>query len=251
MAQGAQSGLYERTRILVGEAGIARLQQAHVLVAGLGGVGGFAAECLVRAGVGRLTLVDDDVVSPSNLNRQLPATEESMGQKKGAVMMQRLAAIHPDCRLEWIDHFLTPQSIPAILERTAPDWVLDAIDSLNCKVALILEARARGWPVASSMGAGGRLDPSRLVVSDVMDTSGCPLAREVRIRLRRRGCGRGVVAVWSNEPPLPHAPLAPTEQGRSRVVNGTISYLPALFGATLAGVIVRTLLHAPPVAPAG
>ncbi|MBF0461168.1 MAG: tRNA threonylcarbamoyladenosine dehydratase [Magnetococcales bacterium] len=232
-----------RTRILVGDAGILRLQQAHVFLAGLGGVGSFAAEALGRAGIGRLTLVDNDVVAPSNLNRQLPATGETMGQKKGAIMARRLAAINPDCQLEWIDQFLMPNTIPAILDRTAPDWVIDAIDSLNCKVALIAEARMRGLPVASSMGAGGRLDPTRLVVGDVMDTHSCPLAREVRIRLRRRACGRGVMAVWSSELPRPHAPPEQMEQGRSRVVNGTISYLPALFGTTLAGVVIRALLQ--------
>ncbi|MBF0400493.1 MAG: tRNA threonylcarbamoyladenosine dehydratase [Magnetococcales bacterium] len=242
MPAAGQDGLYERTRILVGEAGIRRLQQAHVLVAGVGGVGSFAAEALGRAGIGRITLVDDDRVAPSNLNRQLPATGESLGQKKGAVMAARLAAINPHCQLEWVDQFITPESIPALLDRTAPDWVLDAIDSLNCKVALILEARARGWPVASSMGAGGRLDPSRIVVSDVMETRLCPLARAVRGRLRRRGCGLGVIAVWSTEEPLPHAPLEEMAQGRGRVVNGTISYLPALFGMTLAGVVIRGVL---------
>lgn len=244
-----ERGLYERTRILVGDAGILRLQQSHVLLAGLGGVGSFAAEALGRAGVGRLTLIDHDCVAPSNLNRQLPATERTLGQKKGAIMAERLREINPQGQVEWIDHFLTAATIPAILDRTAPDWVIDAIDSLNCKVGLILEARARGCPVASSMGAGGRLDPTRIQVGDVLDTQGCPLAREVRIRLRRRGCGRGVIAVWSAELPLPHAPMAETEQGRSRVVNGTISYIPALFGLTLAGVVVRALLST--VTPTG
>lgn len=238
------TGLYERSQILVGEAGIRRLQQAHVLLAGVGGVGSFAAEALGRAGVGRITLIDDDRVSPSNLNRQLPATEETIGQKKGAVMAARLATINPHCQLEWVDQFLTPETIPPLLDRTAPDWVIDAIDSLNCKVALIWEARLRGCPVASSMGAGGRLDPTRIVVGDLMETSVCPLARAVRIRLRRRGCGRGVVAVWSPEEPMPHAPQEEMAQGRGRVVNGTISYMPALFGMTLAGVVIRALLSA-------
>ncbi|MEO5353975.1 MAG: tRNA threonylcarbamoyladenosine dehydratase [Magnetococcus sp. XQGC-1] len=245
MPETGETGIYARTRILVGDAGILRLQQAHVLLAGVGGVGSFAAESLVRAGIGRITLIDPDSVAPSNLNRQLPATERTMGQKKGAVMRERLLEINPRCQVEWIDHFLTGATIPAILDRTAPDWVLDAIDALNCKVALILEARARGCPVASSMGAGGRLDPTRIVVGDLLDTSVCPLAREVRVRLRRRGCGRGVIAVWSPEQPLPHAPMEQTEQGRGRVVNGTISYLPALFGITLAGVVIRALLSSP------
>ncbi|MEO5364117.1 MAG: tRNA threonylcarbamoyladenosine dehydratase [Magnetococcus sp. DMHC-8] len=244
MADGKETGLYERTRILVGEAGIARLQRAHVLLAGLGGVGSFAAEALIRAGIGRLTIVDHDVVSPSNLNRQLPATWETIGRKKVAIMGERLLAINPGCQVEQLDLFLTPEQVVPLLERTSPDWVIDAIDSLNCKVTLLMESWLRGWPVASSMGAGGRLDPTRIVVSDVMDTLVCPLAREVRIRLRRRGCGRGVLAVWSSESPLPHAPAEATGQGRARVVNGTISYLPALFGTTLAGVVIRALLQA-------
>lgn len=236
------SGLYERTQILVGDTGIERLRQSHVLIAGLGGVGGFAVEALGRAGIGRLTLIDHDVVSPSNLNRQLPATEATIGQKKVMLMGQRLAAINPGCQLELLDHFLDPGSIPAILDRTHPDWVVDAIDSLNCKVALLVETMAREWPVVSSMGAGGRLDPTRLVVGDLMDTSICPLARTVRNRLRRRGCGRGIITVWSPEPPAPSAPPERGDHGRLRSVNGTISYMPALFGLTLAGIVIQSLL---------
>lgn len=239
------TGLYERTQILVGEQGIQRLQQAHVLLSGLGGVGSFAAEALGRAGIGRLTLIDHDVVSPSNLNRQLPATGETLGQKKVALMGHRLATINPHCQLVLLDHFLTPDTIPDILDKARPDWVIDAIDSLNCKVALLVETMARGWPVVSSMGAGGRLDPTRLVVGDLMDTRVCPLAREVRIRLRRRGLGRGVITVWSPETPAPPAPPERCDRGRIRVVNGTISYLPALFGSTLAGIVIHALLSQP------
>lgn len=235
-------GLYARTQILVGAAGMERLQQSHVLLSGLGGVGGFAAEALGRAGIGRLTLIDHGVVSSSNLNRQLLATKETIGQKKVVLMGQRLAAINPRCQLELLDHFLMPGTIPTILDRTRPDWVIDAIDALNCKVALLVEAMARDLPVVSSMGAGGRLDPTRLVVGDVMDTHTCPLAREVRNRLRRRGCRRGILTVWSPETPAPHAPPERSETGRLRAVNGTISYLPALFGLTLAGIVIQSLI---------
>ncbi|MBF0182450.1 MAG: tRNA threonylcarbamoyladenosine dehydratase [Magnetococcales bacterium] len=235
-------GLSTRTEILVGAEGVARLRRAHVLLAGLGGVGGFAAEALGRAGIGHLTLVDHDVVAPTDLNRQLAATGDTMEQKKLTVIGQRLAAINPHCRLELVDQFLTPSSIPELLDATRPDWVIDAIDSLNSKVGLLAMARDRELPIASSMGAGGRLDPTRLVVGDLMDSTICPLAREVRRRLHRRGYARGIVAVWSTETPAPPLAPEPTPRGRPRAVNGTISYLPALFGMTLAGIVIRDLL---------
>ncbi|WP_130472040.1 tRNA threonylcarbamoyladenosine dehydratase [Candidatus Magnetaquicoccus inordinatus] len=237
------SGLHERTRILIGETGIERLQQTHILLAGLGGVGGYAAEALARAGVGRLTLIDHDVVSPSNLNRQLPATLHTLGKKKVHLMGERLASIHPHCQLELLDLFLHPDNIPELLDRTQPDWILDAIDSLNCKVNLLLSAQQRAIPVVSSMGAGGRLDPTQITVSDIMDTTNCPLARAVRLRLRRRGAQRGILAVWSPELPRPPAAPEENERGRSRAVNGTISYLPALFGMTLAGLAIQDRLQ--------
>jgi tRNA A37 threonylcarbamoyladenosine dehydratase len=243
MADASPSGLHERTEILIGAAGVACLQQSHILLAGLGGVGSFAAEALARAGVGRLTLIDHDVVSPSNLNRQLPATLQTLGQKKVQVVGDRLQSIHPQCQIERIDTFLQQDNIPELLEKRAPDWVLDAIDSLNCKVALLLAAQQQALCVASSMGAGGRLDPTRIVVSDLLDTQHCPLARAVRIRWRRRGGERGIQAVWSTEIPRAPAPPEQTDQGRSRVVNGTISYLPALFGMTLAGVAIQAILQ--------
>ena len=237
------SGLSERTQVLVGAQGVQRLQRSHVLLAGLGGVGSYAAEALARAGIGRLTLIDHDVVAPSNLNRQLPATETTMGQKKVRLMGERVVSINPDCQLVLLDHFLSPESISGILDQGRPDWVIDAIDSLNCKVALLVAMLERGWPVASSMGAGGRLDPTCLEVGDLMDTRVCSLARVVRNRLRRRGFGRGVLTVWSSEQPAPPAPAERCERGRLRVVNGTISYLPALFGLTLAGVVIQSLLN--------
>ncbi|MBF0271857.1 MAG: ThiF family adenylyltransferase [Magnetococcales bacterium] len=237
-----EPGLYTRTEILVKAAGVERLRQAHVLLAGVGGVGGFAAEALVRAGIGRLTLVDHDVVAMTDLNRQLASTHDTMGQKKVEVLGRRLASIHPACQLELVDRFLTPATIPEVLDAARPDWLIDAIDSLNSKVGLLIAARERGIAVASSMGAGGRLDPTGLVVGDLMDSTICPLAREVRRRLHRRGQGRGIQAVWSIEPPAEPLPPEPTPTGRPRSVNGTISYLPALFGMTLAGLVIQSLL---------
>ncbi len=237
--------LFERTRILVGEAGVERLRAARVLLAGLGGVGSFAAEALARAGIGHLTLADHDRISPSNLNRQLCALGSTVARPKAQVMGERVRDINPDCRLTLLESFLPAEEMPALVGGDAAggfDQVVDAIDSLSSKVALIVACVEAGVPDASSMGAGGRLDPTRIRTGDLMDSQGCPLARVVRQRLRRRGVERGVLAVWSEEPPLPPLPPEPTGRGRPRAVNGTISYLPALFGLTLAGLVVRRIL---------
>ncbi|MBK5964976.1 tRNA threonylcarbamoyladenosine dehydratase [Thiocystis minor] len=237
----ADAHLWERTRILVGDDGVARLRASHVLLAGLGGVGSFAAEALARAGVGALTLADHDRVVPSNLNRQLVALASTVGRRKTEVMAERIADINPACRLTLIEEFLPAEGMESLLAGGF-DQVADAIDSLNSKLALIETAVRLGVPIVSSMGAGGRLDPTRVQVGDLMDTQVCPLAREVRSRLRRRGIGRGVTVVWSDESPMPALSPEATDRGRPRAVNGTLSYLPSLFGLMLAGVVVRRLL---------
>ncbi len=241
MDQPAIAPLFERTRILVGDEGVARLRTARVLIAGLGGVGSFVAEALARAGVGDLTLADHAVVAPSNLNRQIVALGSTVGAPKAQVMAGRIREINPDCQLTLIECFLEPDAMPALLSASFHQ-VIDAIDSLSSKVELIAAAAEQGVPIVSSMGAGGRLDPTRIQVGDLMDTSVCPLARAVRGRLRRRGIGRGVTVVWSDEPS--RAPLPPQEtgRGRPRAVNGTVSYMPALFGLTLAGIVVQRIL---------
>jgi tRNA threonylcarbamoyladenosine dehydratase len=237
--------LSDRTRIILGDAGVARLDNARVLLAGLGGVGSFAAEALARAGVGHLTLVDHDRVAPSNLNRQLVALRSTIGRPKVAVMGERIRDINPACRLVLLDRFLHSDAMDDLL---APGFhfVVDAIDSLSSKTALIAAAHRMGLPIASSMGAGGRIDPTRLRSGDLMTSAGCPLARVVRRRLRRLGVERGVLAVWSDEEPAPPLPPEPTGRGRPRAVNGTVSYLPALFGMTLAGLVIQRLVQAPP-----
>jgi tRNA A37 threonylcarbamoyladenosine dehydratase len=233
---------FERTAILLGEGGLAKLAQAHVLVAGLGGVGSICAEALARAGVGRLTLIDTDVVAPSNINRQLPALLSTVGQAKVTLMAARIADINPACQVTARRVFLAPENIAAELPGDL-DFVIDCIDSLNCKVALIVMARQRGLPVASSMGAGNRLDPGRVQLADISQTRVCAFAALVRKRLRRQGVGEGVLTVFSDESGRPPAPPEPVEgRGRARAVNGTISYLPPLFGLMLAGAVVQRLL---------
>lgn len=234
---------FERTEILLGEAGLARLAQAHIFLAGLGGVGSWCAEALARAGVGRLTLVDMDRVAASNINRQLPATLSTVGEFKTEVMAARIRDINPDCRLTVLTEFITPANVADMLPVDA-DFVVDCIDSLNCKVALIVTALQQGLPVAASMGAGNKLDVTRVRVSDISKTLVDPLAREVRTRLKRQGIRKGVLCVWSDEPGRPPRPPEPTPQGRPRAVNGTISYLPPLFGLMLAGAVVKRLVDA-------
>jgi tRNA A37 threonylcarbamoyladenosine dehydratase len=233
--------LFERTHIILGDEGLERMHKAHVFLAGLGGVGSFAAEALARMGVGRLTLVDHDVVSGSNLNRQLPALASTVGQKKTQVMAGRIREINPYCELQLVERMLTADDMPEALADSY-DFVIDAIDSLSCKAALVATAYHKGLRVASSMGAGGKLDPTRVRVGDVMDSEICALAKHMRRRLRRQGIARGVLAVWSTEPPHPPLPPQPVSQGRDRAVNGTVSYMPALFGLTLAGAVIQSLL---------
>ncbi len=232
---------FERAEILIGAEGLARLAGSHVFLAGLGGVGSWCAEALARAGVGRLTLADMDQVAPSNINRQLPALLSTVGRNKTAVMGERIRDINPACDLRLLDIFLTPDNIPELLPADT-DYVIDCIDSLNCKVALIVAARRRGLRVAASMGAGNRLDATRARVTDISQTRIDPLARLVRKRLRRQGVEDGVLCVWSDEPPRPPRPPEHVSHGRARAVNGTIAYMPPLFGLLLAGVVVQALL---------
>jgi tRNA A37 threonylcarbamoyladenosine dehydratase len=234
----ASGALCARTEILIGAEGCERLARARVLVAGVGGVGGHAAEALARAGVGALTLVDHDRVAPSNLNRQIVALQSNLGRAKTAVLGARFRDINPHIHCVAMERFLTPADIPMLNLRQF-DAVIDAIDSLASKVALLAGCLDAGVAVFSSMGAGGRLDPGAIGASDLMQTEHCPLARAVRQQLRRRGHGKGVVAVWSRE--SPRAPRAGALEA-GRPVNGTISYIPALFGLHLAGLAIGHLL---------
>ncbi len=237
---------FERTEILVGGEGVARLAACHIFLAGLGGVGSWCAEALARAGVGRLTLVDMDTVAVSNINRQLPALISTVGRAKAEVMAERIRDINPDCRLTVLTDFLTPDNIPGLLPDDA-DFVIDCIDSLNCKVALIVAAYRRGQPVAASMGAGNKLDVTRVKIADISKTEVDKLARLVRKRLKRQGVEKGVLCVWSDETGRPPLPPEAVSQGRARAVNGTISYLPPLFGLMLAGAVIQRLLDREPV----
>ncbi|MBU0593064.1 MAG: tRNA threonylcarbamoyladenosine dehydratase [Gammaproteobacteria bacterium] len=234
---------FERTHILLGDDGVSRLAQKHVFVAGLGGVGSYCAEALARAGVGRLTLLDHDVVGTSNINRQLPALLSTVGQSKAELMRARIADINPECRLEILRTFLNSENVNELVPDC--DYVVDAIDSLACKVALVGESVKRGLRVASSMGAGNRLDPGKVKIADIGKTEMCPLAKQMRKRLHRHyNLRKGVLTVFSDEQPRAPLPPQPVDgPGRARAVNGTISYMPPLFGMMLAGVVIKALLE--------
>lgn len=234
--------LFERTHILIGDEGIAKLQQSHVFLAGMGGVGSFTAEALARMGVGKMTLVDHDVVSGSNMNRQLVALNSTVDVLKADVMAERIRDINPDCELALLTDFLTPSSIPEVLAADNYDVIIDAIDSLSSKAALLETAWQNGLTVFASMGAGGKLDPTQVRSADLMDTSMCKLAKQLRSTLRKRGVGRGIQTVFSLESPLPALPPEPVSRGRARAVNGTVSYMPSIFGLTLAGMVVNHIV---------
>ncbi len=233
--------LFERSLLVFGEEGLKNLQKSHVLIAGVGGVGGFVAESLARAGVGQLTLVDHDEVSASNLNRQIIALNSTLGLNKSEVMRARIADINSDCIVSVLPVFLKPEDMLGLLS-DGFSYVVDAIDSLNCKVELVKTACELGVPVVSSMGAGRRVDPSKIVVSRLDKTHTCGLARNMRQRLAKLGYAREVDVVFSTELPLPPGPMEKIVGARGRVVNGTASYMPGIFGLMLAGMVINKLI---------
>lgn len=229
---------FSRTALLIGRHGLQRLANSGVVVIGLGGVGSFAAEALARAGVGRLRLVDHDVVEISNINRQLPALTSTIGQAKALVMARRVAEINPSARVEPLVEFFDAGKGDIL---TDVDWVVDAVDTVAAKLALITRCLEEGIAVASSMGAGNKLDASLLRVSDISKTYNCPLARVLRKELARRGIRRGVPVVWS-----PERPLAPSERivhASRRQLPGSFAPVPAVAGMLLASHVLNALLQ--------
>ncbi len=231
----------ERTSLLLGEEKLERLRRAHVLVVGLGGVGAYAAEMLVRAGVGRMTIADADTVSLSNINRQLVALHSTVGRPKAEVLAERLRDIAPEVELTVVAEYIRDEKTYTLLDAAPYDYVVDAIDTLSPKLALIAGAMERGLPVVSSMGAGAKTDPTRMEIADIAKTHPCPLAHMLRKRLHKIGIRTGFRAVFSAEPIREGAMYVCEEQNKKSNV-GTISYLPALFGIGCASVVIRDLL---------
>lgn len=240
--------------MLLGPEGCARLAQARVAVFGLGGVGSFAVEALARAGVGAIRLVDHDVVNPTNLNRQLFGLHSSLGTPKVEAARARILDINPDCTVDARRAFIQNETVGDLLAPPV-DVVVDAIDSLNAKTALLQACVEGGFPVVSSMGAGGRMDGAAIQVGDLAETRLCPLAAKLRQRLRRRGIPGGIRCVYSLEPRRPSQPAqaedvdAHVGPGRRRTPLGTISTIPAMFGLRAAQEVLRLLLAEDAVRP--
>lgn len=230
-----------RTELALGRERLERLEKSHVLVAGLGGVGAFAAEMLVRAGLGRITMVDGDRVHASNRNRQLVALTSTEGKAKTEVMAQRLLDINPDLRLEAIHAYVKDQPLIDLLQRHPYDFVVDAIDTLAPKVYLLYYARKFGLNVVSSMGAGGKFDPTLVQISDLNHTHTCRLAYYIRKKLHKLGVYEGITAVFSPEVVSRAAVEELEGEMNKKSTVGTISYMPAAFGICCASVVIRRI----------
>ena len=231
-----------RTQLLLGGDKTDLLAAKHVLAVGTGGVGAAAVELLVRAGVGELTVADGDTVETTNRNRQLPALVSTLGRPKIEVMAERLKDINPELRLHTVNRFLTETDMDELLAGTAFDLVLDAIDTVAPKTALLAGAVRRGIPVVSSMGAGARLDPEKVRCADISKTSVCGLARAVRLNLRKQNITHGVTAVFSTETPVRGSIVPdPDAESGKKSVTGTVSYMPMVFGCHCAAAAVRLL----------
>mgnify|MGYP000937350119 CR=1 FL=1 len=224
---------FARTKLIIGETGLQKLSRAKVAVFGIGGVGGAACEALARSGIGTLVLVDHDVVDITNINRQIVALGSTLGRPKVEVMAERVRDINPDCRViayrEFYDERRSDELLPCDL-----DYVVDAIDSVPSKVSLIAQCRKRGISVVSAMGAGNKLDPTQLQVTDISQTHTCPLAKAVRLGLRKLGVREGVPVVFSTERPRRLVP------GRT---PGSIAFVPPVVGMIMASIVVRDLLQ--------
>ena len=233
---------FSRTRLVLGDEGLERLKAARVAVFGIGGVGGYTVEALARSGVGALDLIDNDTVSLSNINRQIYALHSTIGRQKTEVAKERIADICPDTRVTVYNTFFMPEN-SGEFDFSKYDYVVDAVDTVSAKLEIIRLSKLAGVPVISSMGAGNKLDASRFRVTDISKTSVCPLAKVMRLELRKRGI-KGVKAVWSDEIPI-KPDEQKTEEAREnkarRAVPGSLAFVPSAAGLLIAGEVVRDL----------
>lgn len=231
----------QRTELLLGEEKTNRLRNSHVLVVGLGGVGAYAAEMLCRAGVGRMTIVDADTVQPTNINRQLPALHSTIGMPKAEVLAARFKDINPDIQLTVLPVYLKDESIPELLDSAKFDFVVDAIDTISPKCFLIYNALIRKLKIVSSMGAGAKSDITQVRFADLWETYHCGLSKAVRKRLQKMGMKRKLPVVFSTEQSDPSAVILTDEEQNKKSTNGTVSYMPAVFGCYLAEYVIKRL----------
>ncbi len=232
----------QRSELLIKNEGIEKLKNANILVVGLGGVGSFAAEFLARAGVGNLTIVDGDTVDITNVNRQLPALHSTVGKNKVEVVAERILDINPEVQLIPINEFLSPERMDEMLENNKFDYVLDCIDSVSPKLALIKACRRRKIKIVSSMGAGGKMDPSKVMVRDLSKTNNCYLAKQIRKRLKKEGITKGFRCVFSTEIQNEDSLKLTDGSNFKKSFYGTISYMPALFGLNATAEVINYLV---------
>lgn len=230
---------YDRTETLLGADAMSRLASAHVLVAGVGGVGGYAAEMLARTGVGHLTIIDADAVSVTNINRQLIALHDTVGQPKVELLARRFREINPEIEVTALQRYISADDVPELLEG-GYDYVIDAIDTVAPKMALITHCLTHNIPIISSMGAGGRIDPTQVGYFDISETREDGLARVVRQRLRKAGIRSRLKVVASTEAPRRHS-VIPLQETNKRSSFGTIASIPAVFGICLANHVILNL----------
>lgn len=230
-----------RTSLLIGEDTVRYLTNAHVMVVGLGGVGSYAAEFIARSGIGKMTIIDGDVVDPTNRNRQLPALATNHGQSKALIMAERLQSINPELQLTVIKEFVNPEMVLQQLH-AKPDYIIDAIDSITPKLTFIKMAYKSGLPLVSSMGAGAKLDPTQLQVVDISKTYNCPFAQQIRKMLKQHQIRKGVKVVFSPEKPIKESLMLTDGKNYKKSAYGTVSYMPAVFGAVAASVAIRDLI---------
>ncbi len=229
-----------RTALLLGEDKVKTLQSKHVLVIGLGGVGAYAAEMIARAGIGKITIVDGDVINESNINRQLLAFTDTIGKSKAELMKNRLKRINPDLEICAINDFLKQEKITRLLS-SHYDYVVDAIDTLSPKIFTIATCVKNGHKLVSSMGAGGRLDPTQIRIAPLAKSYNCKLAFKVRKKLSAMKISKDFPVVFSSEKADQRAVISVENEMNKKTTVGTISYIPAIFGMFCAGVVIRNL----------
>ena len=232
---------FSRAELLIGKEALARLRRCKVAVFGIGGVGSFAAEALARAGIGRFVLVDNDVVCLTNINRQLIATRKTLGRPKVEVMKERIREINPEAEVTIYQAFYLPGSSPELIQDDY-DYIVDAVDTVTAKIDLAVQAKKRGIPIISAMGAGNKMDPTRFRVADIYSTTVDPLAKVMRKELRNRGID-SLKVVYSTE--LPIKPLKSDVEVPKKQTPGSISFVPPVAGLIIAGEVIRDLIGYP------
>lgn len=234
-------GIFDRTLILLGADGMEKLQKSHVAIFGVGGVGGYALEAIARSGVGEITIVDNDTVSPTNINRQIIATHSSVGEKKIDCAERRIKDINPDCIVHKSDSFFLP-GMENDFDFPSFSYIVDAIDTVSGKIALVEAAEKYNVPIISSMGAGNKLDPTLFTITDIYKTNTDPLSRVMRRELKKRGIKK-LKVVWSPEKPIePDSSLINEKQNGKRQIPGSVSFVPSVAGLIIASAVIKDLM---------